>query len=62
MTLIQSVKLNGHDPYAYPKDVLSRLPTQKNYAIDKLLPHNWKQAIPDRARLKKQIRGGGMHA
>ncbi len=28
MTLIQSAKLNGHDPYAYLKDVLTRLPTQ----------------------------------
>lgn len=45
MTLIQSAKLNGHDPYAYLKDVLSRLPTQKNSAIDELLPHNWKPAI-----------------
>jgi len=30
MSLIQSAKLNGHDPYAYLKDVLARLPTQKN--------------------------------
>ena len=45
MSLIQSAKLNGHDPYAYLKDVLSRLPTQKNNAIDELLPHNWKPAI-----------------
>lgn len=29
MTLIQSAKLNGHDPYAYLKDVLTRLPTQR---------------------------------
>lgn len=42
MTLIQSAKLNGHDPYAYLKDVLTKLPTQKNNAIDELLPHNWK--------------------
>ncbi len=48
MTLIQSAKLNGHDPYAYLKDVLTRLPTQKNNAIDELLPHNWKPAIPDK--------------
>ena len=41
MSLIQSAKLNGHDPYAYLKDVLARLPTQKNSAIDELLPHNW---------------------
>ncbi len=45
MTLIQSAKLNGHDPYAYLKDVLTRLPTQKNSAIDELLPHNWTPLI-----------------
>jgi transposase len=41
MSLIQSAKLNGHDPYAYLKDVLARLPTQKNNQIDELLPHRW---------------------
>jgi hypothetical protein len=45
MTLIQSAKLNGHDLYAYLKNVLTRLPTQKNSAIDELLPHNWRPAI-----------------
>ena len=45
MTLIQSAKLNGHDPYAYLKDVLTRLPTQKSNAINALLPHNWTSAI-----------------
>ena len=48
MTLIQSVKLNGHDPYAYLKDVLTRLPAQKNNTIDELLPHNWEPATPDK--------------
>jgi len=42
MSLIQSAKLNGHEPYAYLKDVLARLPTQKASAIHELLPHNWK--------------------
>lgn len=41
MSLIQSAKLNGHDPYAYFKDVLARLPTQQNSRIDELLPHRW---------------------
>lgn len=41
MSLIQSAKLNGHDPYAYLKDVLMRLPTHPNSRIDELLPHNW---------------------
>jgi len=29
MSLIQSAKLNGHDQYAYLKDVVARLPTQR---------------------------------
>ena len=41
MSLIQSVKLNGHDPHAYLKDVLTRLPTHKAKDIAELLPHNW---------------------
>jgi len=48
MGLIQSAKLNGHDPYAYLKDVLTRLPTQKASAIDELLPHNWKPITADK--------------
>jgi transposase len=39
MTLIQSAKLNGHDPYGYVKDVLERLPTQPSHHIEELLPH-----------------------
>lgn len=50
MSLIQSAKLNGHDPYVYLKDVLTRLPTLKNNAIDELLPYNWKPATPDKMR------------
>jgi len=46
MSLIQSAKLNGHDPYAYIKDVLTRLPTQKNSQIAELLPHRWQPAKP----------------
>ena len=46
MSLIQSAKLNGHDPYAYLKDVLARLPTQKNSQIAELLPHRWQPTNP----------------
>lgn len=42
MSLIQSARINGHDPYAYLKDVLAKLPTQKASRIDELLPHNWR--------------------
>ena len=41
MSLIQSARLNGHDPYAYLRNVLERLPTQPNNRIDELLPHRW---------------------
>lgn len=41
MSLIQSARMNGHDPYAYLKDVLMRLPTQKASKIEQLLPHPW---------------------
>ncbi|MDB5392899.1 MAG: transposase [Rhodospirillales bacterium] len=41
MSLIQSAKLNGHDPYRYLKDVLERLPTQPASRIEDLLPHHW---------------------
>jgi transposase/uncharacterized protein YbaR (Trm112 family) len=41
MSLIQSAKLNGHDPFAYLKDVLTRLPTQRASQIHELLPHRW---------------------
>ena len=41
MSLIQTAKLNGLDPYAYLSDVLSRLPTTKMKDIEALLPHRW---------------------
>ena len=44
MSLIQSARMNGHDPYAYLKDVLTRLPTHKASRIEELLPHRWQPA------------------
>ena len=41
MSLIQSARLNGLDPYAYLADVLRRLPTHPDSQIDELLPHVW---------------------
>ena len=43
MSLVQSAKLNGHDPWAYLKDVLERLPSHPNGRIEELLPHLWKK-------------------
>jgi transposase len=45
MSLVQSAKLNGHDPWAYLKDVLERLPGHPASRIEELLPHRWKAGI-----------------
>lgn len=42
MSLIQSGRLNGHDPHVYLKDVLTHLPTHRASEIGQLLPYNWK--------------------
>ena len=44
MSLVQSARMNGHDPYAYLRDVLTRLPTHRARDIDQLLPHRWQPA------------------
>ena len=41
MSLIHSARMNGHDPYAYLRDVLERLPTQPASRIDELLSYRW---------------------
>ena len=46
MSVVQSARMNGHDPWAYLylKDVLTRLPGHLNSRIDELLPHRWQPA------------------
>lgn len=44
MSLIQSVLMNGYDPYAYLKDVRTQLPTQPASEIEQLLRHRWEPA------------------
>ena len=46
MSLVQSAKLNGHDPWAYLRDVLERLPSHPNCRIEELLPHRWQKPAP----------------
>jgi len=45
MSLIQSAKLNGHDPYRYLKDAIERLPTQSTRHLEDLLPHRWQARV-----------------
>lgn len=44
MSLIATAKQNGLEPYAYLKDVLTRLPTHPDRRIAELLPHRWQPA------------------
>ncbi|MGC8730775.1 MAG: transposase domain-containing protein, partial [Halothiobacillaceae bacterium] len=39
--LIESAKLCGLDPWAYLRDVLTKLPTWPNRRLQELLPHQW---------------------
>jgi transposase len=41
MSLVQSAKLSGLEPWAYLRDVLARIHTHPNHRIDELLPHRW---------------------
>jgi len=43
MSLVQSAKLNGHEPWAYLRDVLERLSSHPNSRIEELLPHRWQK-------------------
>jgi transposase len=42
MSLVQSAKLNGLDPWAYLRDVLARIHSHPNHRLDELLPHRWR--------------------
>jgi transposase len=42
-SLVASCKLNDIDPFAYFRDVLSRISTHPMEKIDELLPSNWKK-------------------
>jgi transposase len=44
MSLIHSARLNGHDVYAYLRDILETLPSQPASRIAELLPHRWAPA------------------
>ena len=44
MSLVQSARLHGHDPWVYLRDVLERLLSHPNHRIDELLLHRWSPA------------------
>lgn len=48
MSLIESAKLCGHDPWEYIRDVFERLPTTLNRDLHTLLPQHWR--APERAK------------
>lgn len=42
MSLVHSARLHGHDPYAYLRSVLERLPIHLNSRTNELSPHRWR--------------------
>jgi transposase len=42
MSLVQSAKLNGLDPWAYLRDVLARIHSHPSHRLAELLPHRWR--------------------
>jgi hypothetical protein len=49
-TVIESCRRRGIDPYAYLKDVLTRLPTMTNRQIHEVTPAAWAKARPQLQR------------
>jgi transposase len=50
-TVIESCRRRGLDPYAYLKDVLTRLPKMTNWQIPEITPAAWAKA---RLQLQRQ--------
>jgi hypothetical protein len=50
-TIVESCRRRGLDPYAYLRDVLTRLPMATNWQIKNLTPEAWAKSQPS-ARLK----------
>ena len=46
-SLVASCKLCGHDPYAYLRDVLTKISTHPYNRIDELVPSHWTKPKPD---------------
>ena len=42
MSLVQSAKLNGLEPWAYLRDVLTRIHSHPSHRLEELLPHRWR--------------------
>jgi hypothetical protein len=50
-TLVANCRLHGVEPYAYLKDVLTRLPRTTNKEVAQLTPQRWKQSHRPPAQL-----------
>jgi transposase len=45
-TVIESCRRRGLDPYAYLRDVLTRLPALTNRQVPEITPANWARSRP----------------
>lgn len=48
-TLVSTASMQGHDPYAYLKDILSRIADHPMNRLEELLPANWESPRQDTA-------------
>lgn len=55
MSLVQFARLNGHELWAYLRDVLEQLLEYPNQRIDELLPHRWTPASARRSLTNDQL-------
>jgi len=51
-TLVESCRRRGIDPYAYLRDVLSRLPNMTNWQVPDVTPAAWAKARTELIPLK----------
>jgi transposase len=49
LSFIAMCKRNSVEPFAWFRDVLTRVPTHPIHQIQELLPHNWKTLAPAQA-------------
>lgn len=54
--------MNGHDPYAYLKYVLTRLPTQRASQIIEFLPHKWPPVLTTLGVSAERLQNLGVNA
>ena len=62
ISLIESAKLNGHEAWAYLRDILTKLPTWPNSRLEELLPHRWQPPATALSYISRSVNTGWPNA